>query len=60
MGLTDKISDRAKQAKGKLKEVFGRATKNERLEADGKADQAKGKLKVAARKVKEAIKDVLD
>ena len=60
MGLTDKINDRAKQAKGKLKEVVGKATKNERLEAEGKADQAKVKLKVAARKVKEAIKDVLD
>jgi len=60
MGLTDKISDRAKLAKGKVKEVFGRATNNQRLESEGKADQAKVKLKVAARKVKDAIKDVLD
>ena len=60
VGLTDKISEAADQAKGKLKEIYGRATKNQRLEAEGKADQAKVKLKVAARKVKGAIKDVFD
>jgi uncharacterized protein YjbJ (UPF0337 family) len=58
--LTNRISDGAAQAKGKVKEVFGRVTNNQRMEADGKAEQATAKLKVAARKIKGAIKDVLD
>jgi uncharacterized protein YjbJ (UPF0337 family) len=60
MKFTDRLGDGAQQAKGKLKEVFGKATKNQRLETEGKNEQAKVKLKVAARKVKGAIKDVFD
>ena len=37
MGLGDKISNAAEEAKGKAKEAWGDATDNERLEAEGKA-----------------------
>jgi len=60
MGLSDKISNAAGEVKGKIKEVVGKATRNRNLEAEGKADQAKAKLKKAAEKVKDKIKDILD
>jgi uncharacterized protein YjbJ (UPF0337 family) len=60
MGLGDKFRDAALRAKGKSKEVAGRITGNRKLEADGKADQAKAKLKRGARQIKDAIKDVFE
>jgi len=51
-----KKKSRAKmeQAKGKTKEAAGRAVGNERLEAEGRTEQAKGD----ARQAKEKAKDV--
>ena len=43
-------------AKGKVKEGTGKATGNESLEAEGHADQAKGDLKQADEKIKDAFK----
>lgn len=54
------MKDAALKAKGKVKEVAGRVTGNGKLEADGKADQAKAKLRQGARQIKGAIKDVFD
>jgi len=56
MGLDDKISNAAQDAKGKVKETTGKATDDERLEAEGKADQASADLKQAGEKVKDAFK----
>ncbi|MBA3490322.1 MAG: CsbD family protein, partial [Longispora sp.] len=47
MGFDDKIKNKAEQAKGKIKEGAGKATDDERLEAEGKTDQTKGDLKQA-------------
>lgn len=58
--LGKKIDYAAVRAKGKVKEMFGKATRNDRLEAEGKADQMKAKLRRATTKIKGAIKDVLD
>ncbi|MHB8973457.1 MAG: CsbD family protein [Pirellulaceae bacterium] len=48
--------------KGKVKEVTGALTGNDELRAEGKADQAVGKVKKAAtkavEKVKKAVKSV--
>jgi uncharacterized protein YjbJ (UPF0337 family) len=55
MGLDDKISNSAEDAKGKLKEAAGKATDDERLEAEGQADQSKADLKQAGEKVKDAF-----
>ena len=55
MGFDDKISNKAEEAKGKVKEEVGDATDNESLEAEGKADQTKGNLKQAGEKVKDAF-----
>jgi len=56
MGLDDKIENAAENAGGKAKEGAGKATGNERLEAEGKGDQMKADLKNAGEKVKDAFK----
>ena len=57
MGIDDKIKNSAEGAKGKAEEAAGRVTGNERLEAEGKADQSKADIKQAGEKVKDAFKD---
>ena len=56
MGMDDKISNAAEDLKGKAKEATGKATDNERLEAEGEADQTKANLKQAGEKTKDAFK----
>ena len=56
MGAEDKIKNATEDVKGKAKEATGKATDNERLEAEGKGDQAKADLKNAGEKVKDAFK----
>ena len=56
MSTADKANNKAEQVKGKVKETTGRAVGNERLEAEGVADQTKGNLKQAGEKVKDAGK----
>lgn len=57
MGLGDKISNAAEDAKGKVKETVGDLTDNARLEAEGKADQLSADAKKAVENVKDGIKD---
>ncbi len=56
MGTDDKIENAAEEAKGHVKEGVGKLTDNERLEAEGKADQAAANIKQAGEKVKDAFK----
>ncbi|WP_229402662.1 CsbD family protein [Micromonospora okii] len=56
MGIDDKLANTSQDAAGKLKEGTGRATDNERLEAEGRNDQAKANLKQAGEKIKDAFK----
>ena len=60
MGFEDKVGNKAEDAGGKLKEGAGRATGDEDLKAEGKADQAKSSLKEAGEHVKDAAKDAKD
>jgi uncharacterized protein YjbJ (UPF0337 family) len=57
MGMDDKLGNAAEQAEGKVKEGAGKATDNERLEAEGQTDQAKADMKQAGEKVKDAFKN---
>lgn len=59
MGMHDKARHAAEDAAGKVKEGWGKVTDDERLEAEGKADQAKASVKKAADKVADAAKQVL-
>jgi uncharacterized protein YjbJ (UPF0337 family) len=56
MATEDKAANKVTEMKGKAKEAAGQATGNEQMEAEGKADQAKGNLKQAGEKVKDAFK----
>lgn len=56
MGLGDKIKHEAEDVEGKVKEGAGKVTGNERLEAEGHADQAKAKAKKVGDDVKDAFK----
>lgn len=56
MSETDKVKNKAEELKGKVKEGIGGATDDEALENQGKKDQAKGNLKQAGEKVKDAFK----
>jgi len=55
MGLDDKVTHAAEEAAGKAKEGWGKLTDDERLEAEGKAEQAKANLKQAGDDIKDAL-----
>lgn len=57
MSAKDDIGNTAERMAGKVKEGVGKMTDNERLEAEGKADQVKADAKQAADKVKDAFED---
>jgi uncharacterized protein YjbJ (UPF0337 family) len=56
MAAVDKAKNTAERAKGKVKEVAGAVTGDDKLRAKGQADQRKGNLKQAGEKVKDAFK----
>ena len=56
MGIDDKISNASEEAVGKVKEGAGKATDDEQLEGEGKADQAGANLKQAGEKIKDVFK----
>ncbi|WP_020496516.1 CsbD family protein [Sciscionella marina] len=53
MSFGDKMDDLA----GKAKEAAGKATGDDKLDAEGKGDQAKAEFKEAAKGVKDAVSD---
>lgn len=56
MGLDDKIANMGEKLSGKAKQATGRATEDERLEAEGHADESKADLKQAGEKIKDAFR----
>lgn len=54
MGVDDKISNAAEDAKGQAKEAYGDATGDDSTKAEGVADQAKASVKKAGENVKDA------
>ena len=56
MARVDKAKNRADHAKGKLKEVAGKAAGNDGLRDVGKDDQSVANLKQAGEKVKDAFR----
>jgi len=57
MSATDKIKNATEDLTGHAKEAVGNATGNDRLTAEGRADQAKADLKKAGENVKDALTD---
>lgn len=56
MGAGDKMENAAEDLKGKAKEGAGKVSGNEKLEAEGKTDQAVADVKKAGEDVKDAFK----
>ena len=56
MSGTDKMKNKIEEMSGKGKETLGDATDDRELQAEGQRDQAKGNLKQAGEKVKDAFK----
>ncbi|MFE8007734.1 CsbD family protein [Streptomyces sp. NPDC057418] len=56
MAADEKTQAKTEQAKGKVKEAAGRAVGNERLTAEGRADQTRGDAREAKEKAKDAFK----
>lgn len=55
----DRIEGSAKQVKGATEEVIGKATGDAKLQADGNADKAAGKVQNAIGGVKDAVQDAV-
>jgi uncharacterized protein YjbJ (UPF0337 family) len=54
------MGEKTDKAKGHVKETVGDLTDNERLEREGKLDQASGDVKGAAENAKDKIGDGVD
>lgn len=55
MSGVDKAKNKVQEATGQVKETAGKATGDDQLRAEGKADQTKGNLKQAGEKIKDAL-----
>ncbi|MES2895713.1 MAG: CsbD family protein [Pseudomonadota bacterium] len=55
----DTIKGAAKDAAGSIKQAAGKATGNERLEAEGAADRVAGKVQKGVGNLKDAARDAL-
>jgi uncharacterized protein YjbJ (UPF0337 family) len=52
----DRVEGAAEQAKGKVKEVAGKAIGDKKLEVEGQSDQVKGKVQNAIGGIKDAMR----
>ena len=57
MGFDDKIKNTAQDLGGKAKEAAGKVTGDEKLKAEGRADQMGGKVQNAVGGVKDSLRD---
>jgi uncharacterized protein YjbJ (UPF0337 family) len=56
----DRVKGTARQAKGSVKETWGKATGDAKTEAEGKADKAEGRVQNAVGGAKETARDAKD
>jgi uncharacterized protein YjbJ (UPF0337 family) len=55
MGFLDKFKNKTEAVKGDAKQKTGKAIGNEQMQVEGKVGSAKGNLKQAGEKVKDAL-----
>jgi len=53
----DRVEGAAKTMGGKVKEAAGKVTSDEKLKAEGRADQVEGKVQNAVGGVKDSLRD---
>jgi len=56
----DRVKGAANQAKGRIKETWGKATGDAKTEAEGKADKAEGRMQNAVGGAKETAREARD
>jgi uncharacterized protein YjbJ (UPF0337 family) len=56
VGFTDKMSNKAREMRGRMKRNTGEVTGNRRLQAEGRAEEMAGNLRQAGEKVKDAFR----
>ena len=56
MASGEKAKSKSEQVKGKVKETVGRAVGNERMTAEGRAQQSAGDARQAKEKTKDAFR----
>ncbi len=56
----DRVEGAAKNLGGNIKEGAGKLTGDSKLQAEGKADQAKGKMQNAVGGAKDTVRDAFD
>jgi len=57
MSTEDKIRNMGEKAAGEVKKVVGKATDDERLEAEGRMEKSKADLKQSGEKLKDAFRE---
>ncbi len=55
----DRIAGSAKEIKGSIKEAVGKAVGDTKLQSEGEADQAEGKIQNAIGGLKDTLKDAV-
>ncbi|HEX2114400.1 MAG TPA: CsbD family protein [Alphaproteobacteria bacterium] len=56
----DRIEGAGKQVKGKIKDTVGKATGDTKLQGEGKADKAEGKVQNTIGGMKDKIRDAVE
>lgn len=55
----DRVAGSAKQVKGTIKELVGKAIGDTKLESEGKADKIEGKIQNAAGGIKDSVREII-
>ena len=55
----DRVAGSAKQVKGTIKELVGKATGDAKLESEGKADKVEGKIQNAVGGIKDTLREIV-
>ena len=56
MGFSDKMNNKAKELRGRMKRNAGEVTGNRELQAQGRSEEMAGSLRQAGEKVKDAFR----
>ena len=56
----DRVAGSAKQVKGTIKELVGKAIGDTKLESEGKADKVEGKIQNAVGGIKDTVREIVE
>ena len=56
----DRVAGSAKQVKGTIKELVGKAIGDTKLELEGKADKVEGKIQNAVGGIKDTVREIVE